>query len=278
MLSRPGRGLRLTNMSAPTVQDPRADMLLLCRFDMGGEELYAVKWYKDDNEFFRYSPGYGNKYSLFPIPGVHVDKTKSACDRHRCDLTLTNLTRPESAGAYRCEISSEAPSFRLASQTRNISVAVLPEAAPKIEISQNSYFLGDTLTAVCTSDWGDPTPTLTFYANGEAVAPKYVKELKPQMHYVNHRIKLVRNVIQMRVPLDRRVLKNHTTSLDVACASTSDVAGSSLASNKFVMLMDKNQLVNNEKLYSDKSRARASHFLASFRLWSCAIIYFTYAH
>lgn len=40
-------------MSAPLIADPRDDMNLDCHFDMGSEELYAVKWYKDDHEFFR---------------------------------------------------------------------------------------------------------------------------------------------------------------------------------------------------------------------------------
>lgn len=46
-------GLRLTNMTAPVVADTRKDMNLDCHFDMETEELYAVKWYKDDQEFFR---------------------------------------------------------------------------------------------------------------------------------------------------------------------------------------------------------------------------------
>ncbi|CAH1969909.1 unnamed protein product [Acanthoscelides obtectus] len=40
-------------MDVPAVADPRGDATLECQFDMGGEELYAVKWYKDDQEFFR---------------------------------------------------------------------------------------------------------------------------------------------------------------------------------------------------------------------------------
>nr|CAI5855186.1 unnamed protein product [Callosobruchus analis] len=43
-------------MDAPSVADPRTDTTLDCQFDMGGEELYAVKWYKDDQEFFRICP------------------------------------------------------------------------------------------------------------------------------------------------------------------------------------------------------------------------------
>ena len=30
---------------------------LHCLYDMEGEELYSVKWYKNGHEFFRYIPG-----------------------------------------------------------------------------------------------------------------------------------------------------------------------------------------------------------------------------
>ena len=29
------------------------DILLQCIFDLEGEKLYSVKWYKDEQEFFR---------------------------------------------------------------------------------------------------------------------------------------------------------------------------------------------------------------------------------
>ena len=32
-------------------------MMTLFRFDMEGEELYSVKWYKAGHEFYRYIPG-----------------------------------------------------------------------------------------------------------------------------------------------------------------------------------------------------------------------------
>lgn len=40
-------------MTIPLVADFREELELDCHFDMEGEELYAVKWYKDDQEFFR---------------------------------------------------------------------------------------------------------------------------------------------------------------------------------------------------------------------------------
>ena len=110
-------------MTAPALQDPRKDMKLHCRFDMGGEELYAVKWYKDDHEFFRYTPAATVTITQFPVIGVHVDKHSSKCMPDGCDLLLKELSRPQSSGAYRCEVSTEAPAFRLASQTHNVTVA-----------------------------------------------------------------------------------------------------------------------------------------------------------
>ncbi|GJQ73292.1 hypothetical protein Trydic_g13664 [Trypoxylus dichotomus] len=53
LVGKAAMALKLTNMTTPVIADPREDMNLDCHFDMGKEELYAVKWYKDDHEFFR---------------------------------------------------------------------------------------------------------------------------------------------------------------------------------------------------------------------------------
>ncbi|CAH1188799.1 unnamed protein product [Phyllotreta striolata] len=114
---------RLTSMSAPKVADLRDIMELDCHFDMGQEELYAVKWYKDDQEFFRYMPRGQQETRLFPVPGVKLDTRSVDCNKNRCKIGLTDLKKMHSGGAYRCEISSEAPAFRLASETHNVTVA-----------------------------------------------------------------------------------------------------------------------------------------------------------
>jgi hypothetical protein len=46
---------------------------LECHFDLEGEALYSVKWYKDGNEFFRYVPRDQPPAQLFSLPGVTVD-------------------------------------------------------------------------------------------------------------------------------------------------------------------------------------------------------------
>ena len=47
---------------------------LSCNYDLEGEELYSVKWYKDGNEFYRFIPGERDqKVTVFSLPGVQVD-------------------------------------------------------------------------------------------------------------------------------------------------------------------------------------------------------------
>lgn len=59
----------------------------------------------------------------FPVTGVYLVPHSTDCGRQHCRLQLTGLRREHSGGAYRCEISSEAPTFRLAAETHNITVA-----------------------------------------------------------------------------------------------------------------------------------------------------------
>lgn len=82
------------------------DAILKCDYDLGRDRLYAVKWYKDNEEFFRYVPRFNPPIYTHPVEGVRVDSTKSNDKR----IQLRSLT-VRSSGGYRCEVSAEAPSF-----------------------------------------------------------------------------------------------------------------------------------------------------------------------
>lgn len=157
-------------MSAPGVVDYRSTLHLECQFDMGGELLYAVKWYKDDHEFFRYQPHQQPHQLLFPVHGVRLANETIDCGTRRCQLTLDHLVRQRSGGAYRCEVSTEAPAFRLISETRNVTVAALPAEGPWIEDLEAHYAEGDILTAKCLSAPSDPPQLITWYINKELVS------------------------------------------------------------------------------------------------------------
>lgn len=46
---------------------------LHCRYNLEGEPLYTVKWYKGQSEFYRYLPKELPNTQVFPLPGINVD-------------------------------------------------------------------------------------------------------------------------------------------------------------------------------------------------------------
>ena len=61
-------------LTVPTHKFVGEEAILTCKYDLEGEELYSVKWYKDGNEFYRYIPGERDqKVTVFNMPGVRVD-------------------------------------------------------------------------------------------------------------------------------------------------------------------------------------------------------------
>jgi hypothetical protein len=59
------------NVSVPRYAEFKNTATLSCYFELDGGRLYSVKWYKDDYEFFSYSPHF--KHKVFNLPGITVD-------------------------------------------------------------------------------------------------------------------------------------------------------------------------------------------------------------
>ncbi|VVC86599.1 unnamed protein product, partial [Leptidea sinapis] len=49
----------ITYLEVPQYGDPRREAYLACHYmkDRGDPDLHSVKWYRDNNEIFRYTPG-----------------------------------------------------------------------------------------------------------------------------------------------------------------------------------------------------------------------------
>lgn len=65
--------LRLTEIRVPNHTVRNSTVRLECFYEMEGEDLYSVKWYKDGHEFYRYSPAQQPSIKVFPLAGVTVD-------------------------------------------------------------------------------------------------------------------------------------------------------------------------------------------------------------
>ncbi|CAD6998972.1 unnamed protein product [Ceratitis capitata] len=91
--------------------------VLGCRYNLDGEALYSVKWYKDGHEFYRYVPRDKPPGQAFPLPGVNVDVRNSSDTK----VTLRRVTLM-STGLYKCEVSGEAPAFNTVSESETMTV------------------------------------------------------------------------------------------------------------------------------------------------------------
>ncbi|XP_037026112.1 uncharacterized protein LOC119067308 isoform X2 [Bradysia coprophila] len=168
--------LQLTEISVPEIADFRDPVTLSCSYNMGSHTLNSVKWYKNNQEFFRYTPLMYPSIMKFNVDGVTLAEQTFHCNKVTCSVNLAQLG-PRTSGLYRCEISGDAPEFKLEWKTGNMTIAALPKHDPVINGLQPSYQIGDFVTANCSSDRSSPAASLYWYIGDEKVPPDY---LQPQ--------------------------------------------------------------------------------------------------
>uniref|UniRef100_A0A182MUU4 Ig-like domain-containing protein n=1 Tax=Anopheles culicifacies TaxID=139723 RepID=A0A182MUU4_9DIPT len=144
---------------------------LECLYDMEGEALYSVKWYKDGSEFYRYVPRDDPPQQTFPLVGITVNVHNST--NSHVTLESINLF---SSGKYRCEASAEAPSFQTVADNSEMMVVVLPDSDPAITGANPRYQIGDHVRVNCTSGRSKPAVHLAWYINSELADPAFVRQ------------------------------------------------------------------------------------------------------
>ncbi|KAK9871070.1 hypothetical protein WA026_011351 [Henosepilachna vigintioctopunctata] len=137
---------------------------LRCLYDTEESALYAVKWYRGSNEFYRYEPKEEPKTKVFPYQGIVVDENNS----NSTQVVLRDIDF-NIAGNFTCEITKDI-TFSTLSDTQTMSVVHLPEFPPTISVDGEPLDCGDTLRANCTSQPARPPARLTLILNGLVVA------------------------------------------------------------------------------------------------------------
>ncbi|EDS45609.1 conserved hypothetical protein [Culex quinquefasciatus] len=135
--------LQLTEINVPDIVDYRHPVTMSCSYDLGENQLNSVKWYKGNEEFYRFAPMLNPRFKDFPVEGVQVVTPESLCNQFLCQIWLTNLSR-HSSGQYRCEVSGDAPQFALANGSKNMTVEALPQHDPIISGHMVTYSPGDS--------------------------------------------------------------------------------------------------------------------------------------
>lgn len=65
--------LRIVRVSVPTYRVRGQPAQLECDYELGADTLYSVKWYRDNEEFYRYLPKYDPPKHAYKLEGIKVD-------------------------------------------------------------------------------------------------------------------------------------------------------------------------------------------------------------
>ncbi|XP_015913453.1 cell adhesion molecule 2-like [Parasteatoda tepidariorum] len=168
--SRPDVPLRISMLHIPSPVVTGDSVHLQCWYELGNETLYAVKWYKNMREFFRYVPGSNPSFKILPQVGVQVDMSKS----DNQSVFLKNLSM-DSHGNYTCQISTDKPHFRCVQKTKELQVVVPPSDGPILMTEKSEYELGDNISILCNSGKSKPAPELKWYINDQ-LAPSELSD------------------------------------------------------------------------------------------------------
>jgi len=206
------QAIELTEKLIPSHAIKGEDVVLECLYDMQGDSLYSVKWYRNGQEFYRHIPTDRPQTVVFKQPGLIVDEYKST-ESH---LVLRNVDLTTS-GKFRCEVSGEAPLFQTATFTNVLIVVDLPDDGPVISGTQPMYNKGDILTANCTSFNSFPAATLNWYINGQ-VAPH---RLLTKYQVATYRTDLTTSTLGLRLKIEKGSFSK-SGDLKIKCTATID--------------------------------------------------------
>ncbi|XP_042876700.1 uncharacterized protein LOC122256228 [Penaeus japonicus] len=168
------QGLKVKQVVVPPHEKMGKGVVLKCEYDLEGDQLYSVKWYKGIKEFFRYVPADTPPIQVFDLPGVHVDRDKSN-DRK---VTLKEVSL-KTSGKYKCEVSAEAPSFHTDSGAGELLVVHMPEHDPHISGMRSKYHVGDLVQVNCTSSPSKLAAALMWYINDKQADSGFLVDYAP---------------------------------------------------------------------------------------------------
>ncbi|XP_047737184.1 uncharacterized protein LOC125178137 [Hyalella azteca] len=150
-----------------------------CSYDLTSTGLYSLKWYHNDQEFYRHVPTERNRPVVIK-PSLKFNVHEVSRSDQQVTLELTSLTS-EASGEYKCEVIAEHPSFRTETRAANMTVMAERPQPPAITGGQESYEAGELVQLLCTPQYlspaalhTQPQPTITWYIAGHPAPPEHV--------------------------------------------------------------------------------------------------------
>lgn len=201
------QGLVQEAVVVPHTKSRGENARLLCKYSLGkGDDLYSLKWYKDEVEFYRYQPWNNqNPIQIFDVPGIRVD------DGSEPSEIILKKVNFRATGIYRCEITSS--NFEISEKYEQMTVIELPHKAPTIrsDLAITQYEVGDLLELNCTSEPSHPPSLLRWEINKEEVSKDDYTFVKQESH--GRKLKVTSIGLRLRLRKDHF----HWGRLKVAC-------------------------------------------------------------
>ncbi|KAG7310132.1 hypothetical protein JYU34_004674 [Plutella xylostella] len=93
-------GLRTTELRiTPRVVQRGRNVTMACLYQLDNAGIYSVKWYREHQEFYRYSPFESPTTRSIPVSGIKIDRLRS----NESQVVLVAVT-PALSGNYSCEV------------------------------------------------------------------------------------------------------------------------------------------------------------------------------
>ncbi|XP_018788150.1 PREDICTED: uncharacterized protein LOC108968519 [Bactrocera latifrons] len=166
--------LRDVRVKIPHAARRGEKVTLKCLYDLEGDSLYSVKWYKGRREFYSFTPKETPAIKVYQITGVRVERSAS----NESQLVLDSVT-VSTTGKYSCEVSADAPSFHTEISAGELEVVEVPGKDPAISGIKSRYRVGDIVRGNCTSRHSKPAANLTWTINGRETNPSHIRHHKP---------------------------------------------------------------------------------------------------
>ncbi|XP_034939851.1 uncharacterized protein [Chelonus insularis] len=153
-------GIQNLRINVPPMVRSGDSVILSCIYDLE-HPLYAIKWFYNEREFYRYVPNAVPIQESFSVNGMKVDISNS--DEH--GVTLLDITS-DLSGTYKCEVSEDYPSYYTAKKEGDMEIVDVPDMDPMIIVEKPKVRVNETLRANCTSGASNPAPNITWTLNG----------------------------------------------------------------------------------------------------------------
>ncbi|XP_046959855.1 uncharacterized protein LOC124529948 [Vanessa cardui] len=156
----------ITYLEVPQYGDPRRDGDLICHYvsEKGDPPLHSVKWYRDNNEIFRFTPGQQPPTRTFNTTAGSV--SRGACNLNSCSISVVLPRRYNTRISFTCEVSTEGPRFAVVNQTKYLTVAVTLKEDPVITGASGNVQLGEDVLLNCSTKPAMPPANIVWYVDG----------------------------------------------------------------------------------------------------------------